>query len=542
MDAAATAPAAPAAAARGRRAWLEPALVAAALGIVYLAWAPPSADLAAQEFRTWLFEDQGPGIWNGQWFGGHHTPGYSVLFPPLAALLGPRVVGVLAAVAAAAAFGALADRTWGGRARLGALWFGAATATNLFTGRLTFALGVAVGLGALLALQRDRRVLGLGLAAATAPASPVAALFLGLAGVAWAVAAALPAGPRRVARAGPGAGLAAAAVLPAVALSVAFPEGGTEPFVASAFIPVVIVVAAALVVLPGDERILRVGAALYGLAVVASFVLDTPMGGNVTRLETLFAGPLLACALWGRRTVVLCCLAPVLLYFQWGPPVRDVRRASNDPTVSRSYYTPLLRFFAAQPGPFRAEVLPTEDHWESRWVAPEVPLARGWVRQLDRKFNALFYDEGALTPRSYRAWLERLGVRYVAVPAGPLDYAAVDEARLVRSGAVAGLTPVFRSAQWRVWEVAGAALARGPAIVSDLTPDGVSLVARARGTVLLRVRWSPYWALAAGSGCVQRAPGDLTRLRLTAAGPARLEIRFAPGRVVFRGPRCRAGP
>lgn len=524
---AAAAPAAPRGHLAARRAWLEPALVAAAIAAAYLVWAPPSADLAAQEFRTWLFDAEGFGVWNGQWFAGHHTPGYSLLFPPLAALLGPRLAGALAVVAAAAAFGALAGRAWGAQARAGSLWFGAAATTCLFTGRLTFALGVAVGLGALLALQRGRRGLGLGLAAATALASPVAALFLGLAGVAWALA-----GRRRL-----GAALAVAAVAPAAFLSFAFPEGGTEPFVTSAFLPVAIVVVAALLALPADERLLRIGAALYGLAALAAFVLDTPMGGNVTRLETLFAGPLLACALWGRRTAVLLCLAPVLLYFQWGPPVRDVRRADGDPTVARAYYSPLLRFFAAQPGPFRAEVTPTLDHWESRWVAPHVPLARGWVRQLDRRDGPLFYD-GSLSPATYRAWLDELGVRYVAIPDGPLDYAAAGEARLVRSGRVPGLRPVARAGHWRVWSVAGARLAAGPAIVTALGPDEVRLAVRRPGEVLVKVRFSPYWAIADGRGCVEEGAAGFTRVRAAAAGPLRLAMRFSPERIVARGPRC----
>ncbi|HEY8865322.1 MAG TPA: hypothetical protein VIM22_00200, partial [Solirubrobacteraceae bacterium] len=83
-------------------------LVAAALAVAYLIAHPPSADLAAQVYRTELFRREGFTLWDGQWFGGHHTLGYSVLFPPLGALLGPRVVGALAAVAAAALFEQLA--------------------------------------------------------------------------------------------------------------------------------------------------------------------------------------------------------------------------------------------------------------------------------------------------------------------------------------------------------------------------------------------------------------------------------------------------
>ena len=118
--------------------WL-PALLAAALAVLYLVWDPLAPDLAAQVFRTDLFAHDGFALWNGQWFGGHHTLGYSVLFPPLAAALGPELVGGLAVVASAVLFDRVARRHWGQDAWLGSLWFAASTATNLLIGRLTFA-------------------------------------------------------------------------------------------------------------------------------------------------------------------------------------------------------------------------------------------------------------------------------------------------------------------------------------------------------------------------------------------------------------------
>src|SRR3954449_3976629 len=205
----------------------EPLLVAAALALTYLIVAPASADLAAQVYRTDLFKEFGFTLWNGQWFSGHHTPGYSVLFPPLASVLGPRLVGALSAVAAVVLFERLTYARWGARARVGAIWFGAATATNLFTGRLTFAFGVAIGLGALLAVQRDREPLGAGLAALCSLASPVAGLFLALAGGAdWL------ASRRRASLV-----MAASSFAFAAALAGAFPEGGGEAFVGPALFP-----------------------------------------------------------------------------------------------------------------------------------------------------------------------------------------------------------------------------------------------------------------------------------------------------------------
>src|SRR5438093_8096522 len=157
---------------------LAPICLAAALAGAYLVWEPSSADLAAQTFRADLFAAHGFAIWNNDWYGGHYLPGYSVVFPPLGAWLGPRLAGALAAVVAAVAFAAIARRRYGDRAAIGTLWFAAGTATMLFTGRITFALGIAIGLAALLALQRRRLGLATLLAAACGLASPVAGVFL----------------------------------------------------------------------------------------------------------------------------------------------------------------------------------------------------------------------------------------------------------------------------------------------------------------------------------------------------------------------------
>src|SRR6478672_10913653 len=159
-------------------------LAAAVLAVAYLIWAPPTADLAAQTFRADLFSQHGFLLWNNFWYSGHYLPGYSVLSPPLGALIDPRVLGALSAVAAAGCFGAMARYRYGDRAFLATQWFGAATVTNLLTGRITFALGLAVGLGALLALQRRRAFGAPVLGMLTALASPVAALFVAMASAA----------------------------------------------------------------------------------------------------------------------------------------------------------------------------------------------------------------------------------------------------------------------------------------------------------------------------------------------------------------------
>ena len=505
--------------------------MASILAAVYLAWQPPSADLAAQLFRTDLFEQRGFSVWNNQWFAGHHTPGYSVLFPPLAALLGPRLVAAIACVVAAVALERLARHRFGERARLGALWFGAATTTNLFTGRLTFALGVALGLGALLALQRGRPAAAVALGVLCPLGSPVAGLFLALAALAHALAA-----RRRDALA-----VAVAAVATNAVVQALFPEGGFEPFVSSAFWPTVAFAVAVLVLVDREQRTLRIAAVLYGLACVAAFVLDTPMGGNATRLGTLFGGPVLALALWRRRNLALGLLAPALLYWQWSPPVRDVRTALGDPAVGAGYYAPLNRFLASRRDVDRVEIPLTRNHWENLWVARRFPLARGWERQLDHSYNQLFYAD-RLDPARYRDWLADLAVDYVAVPDARLDYTGIPEARLVRSG-LPFLEPVWSSAHWRVFRVRRPRpLAQPPARVVSHSPDGFSLHSPRAGSFEVRLRHTPYWTVSGGAACVARTPDGFIRVLMARPGTARLVPRLRLRAAVGESAGCpRAG-
>ena len=156
--------------------------------------------------------------------------------------------------------------------------------------------------------------------------------------------------------------------------------------------------------------------ALYALALVGSYLVPSAVGGNVDRLGAQTAGPLAALVLvgasrWRRR--VLLVLAPFLLYWQATAPVTDFASTLSNPSVDASYYTPLLGELRAlgvgyDARPARIEVVATADHWEARYLAPHVMIARGWERQLDTDRNSIFYEEAEpLTAARYRAWLPR---------------------------------------------------------------------------------------------------------------------------------------
>lgn len=492
-------------------------LAAAVLAAAYLIWAPPTADLAAQTFRADLFSQHGYLLWNNFWYAGHYLPGYSVLYPPLGALVGPRLLGAIAAVAAAGLFGAIARRRYGDRARLATQWFGAATITNLLTGRITFALGVAVGLGALLALQRRRAVAAPALGALTALASPVAALFVAIA----AVAVARGEWRRQALRLG-AASLAAAGVL-----SVAFPTAGYFPFAPTAFLPVPLFAIAAYLVAPAGEGWVRRAIVVYLLAVVGFAVVHTPVGANAARLGALCGGPVLALVLLGRRPRLLLALAIPLLYWQWVAPYRDVSDAWGDPSVHASYYAPLVaELDRLTSGPVRIEVPPTRDRWESDLLAPSYPLARGWLRQLESDDFNLFTG-GHLTPAAYREWLGRHAVSYVALPNVAFDYLAKDEVALIRSG-LPYLRPVWASADWTLYRVARATPLVSPAgaKLTRIGPADFTLDATRPGDYTVRIHYTPFWTVAAGNACVTKA-GDWTRVEARASGETAITARFS---------------
>ncbi|ADB49226.1 hypothetical protein [Conexibacter woesei] len=538
--------------------WLRtaaPGLLAAVLAAVYLLWEPASIDLAAAEYRSWLFGREGLALYDLQWYGGHHMPGYSVLFPPLGWLLGPRLLGALCAVASAVLFERLARGRYGANAWLGALWFAGGTATILLSGRLTFGLGLVPALGALLAIERGRAArtahrrhvltgVALGLAVLTALASPVAAIFLAMAATAYAVADPLPRPLRLSAllteRRLVGLGVAGATIAPVGIAAIAFPEGGVEPFVLSAYWPVLAVTAAALWLVPREQRALRAGVVLYALGCTAAFVLDTPVGGNSARLGALCAGPLFALVLWPRRRVVLALVALPLLFWQWTSAYHDVRAANGDPSVEAAFYAPLNAFLdrAEARGEIgRVEIPFTKLHWESRHVAPTHELARGWERQLDHKVNPLFYD-GELTPARYRAWLHEMAVRWVALPDTRFDYSARAEARLV-AGGLPYLREAWSGGGWKVYAVEDPTpLVSGPARIVALGSDSVTLDVARPATLHLRMHWTPYWALAKGDGCVAPDGREQTQVRVRRAGEVRLVTRFAIGRIAAQSPRC----
>jgi hypothetical protein len=507
------------------------ALCAALLGVLLIV-DPQVRDLSAHVLRTELFEDKGFAVWNGSWYGGHYLLTYSVLFPPLAAVLTPQLVGALAAVASAYLFDRIVRERWGPPAIWASLWFAVLAAAIFANGNLAFGLGVAFGLVAVLALQRLRPWLAIAAGVACSLSSPVAAAFL--AGIALVLA--FVDRDRR----GSALALSAATIVPFAALNLLFPEQSEQPFSFASWIVVPLWCAGALLAtrtLP-RERGLRIAFAGYAAVATAIWLIPNPLGDNALRLAAFFGGPILLAALLARRPFRLGVLGGAAavatlawsLYWPLADPIDELADASGDAATEAAYFEPLKEWLGDHGGNrARIEIPVTLNSWESAYVAPDFALARGWLRQLDVERNRLFFD-GELTERRYASWLRRNGVRYVALPDAPIHKYALAEGELLRS------EPDFlrlrwASEHWRVWEVSRpdplvSSADGGRASIAALDARSFTVTVERPGTFTVLVRSSPYWELVSGSGCIADAE-PWTVLRADQPGPFRVEADFS---------------
>jgi hypothetical protein len=505
----------------------HPEVLTAVLCAVVLAIGQRGPDLPAQTYRVFLYREHGLVAFDSHWYAGHPLPGYSLIFPPLASFIGPRLLGALSCVAATAAF----TRLLRGQRRTGhdlaVLWFAVVSVVDLVVGRLPFALGLAFGLAALVTARDGRRWAAWPLAIATGCASPLAGAFLLLAAVAW-----LPeAGWRRaLPLSGAGVGIAAAA---------AFGEGGWFPFPATTLLVVLLLSVGGLVVVPRSSRFVRRGLLLYGLASIVLFPWHNPIGGNMVRLGAVFGGPLIAYELWrsgGWRRKFLPVAAIPLLIWQFAPLPTSFANGQDNESAHPDYYAGLLAYLHAHDADrSRLEVPLTDGRWESFFLATEISLARGWERQPDLARNSVLYDE-ELTAEDYHAWLLDNGVRWVALPDVGLDASEDGEAAILNGTTPSFLQPVWRDAHWRLWEVRDARpLVTGAASLVHLGVSTIDLQGERVGTAVLLVRWTRFWRVASGDACGAPNGDGWTALQVRSPGPIRLSADVGFGSIAGDG-------
>ncbi|MFI8005502.1 MFS transporter [Streptomyces sp. NPDC086010] len=485
---------------------LTTTVVAAAVHLLwFLFFANSGGDIAAQD--AWAeFVGRHPGTaYNLAWYGGMHPVSYSVVSPYLMSVLGVRTTMMVVGTVSSALTALILVRVPAVRNPLACALAGVfAYLCNALSGRVTFGLGMMFALGAVAAVfcwphrWRYRRwakaVVAAPLAALATAGSPVAGLFLGV------VAAALFLNKRR-----PGAYAIGLPPVVVVVLSAwLFPFSGTQPMsLGTLSLPFVFAVLVFLLV-PRDWHTVRTAAAVYGVGTLLTYVVDSQIGSNVSRMAMLFAGVVLLAALpyttrHSRHWYALLIVFVGLNFWIGFKGVDDILRTAPTASWNREL-APLvnqLQRAGAERG--RVEVVPASSHREASALAPYVNLARGWNRQADMKRNPLFYDD-TLNAVNYREWLDRWAVHYVVLPTGDPDSGAEQEAGLVEKGQPY-LKAVWSDANWKLFRVLDPVpLADPPATVEHAGDDELTIRVQSAGRVLIRIPYSRWLAVVDDKG------------------------------------------
>jgi hypothetical protein len=498
----------------------------AALLAGMLVWlGPPGADFAAHAYQRSAFLQHGFALWNNFWYAGRYSfVTYSLIYYPLAALLGIKLLAVVSIALAALGFTAIVQHEWGAKARWSAWSFALVWAGIVVSAAFPFALGMAVGLLTLAALQRGRRWLFAVLAVLTLAASPVSFLLLtvvltGIGIARW---------PDRRRFVWPFTVVASIALAEAVLWRL-FSDGGRYPFSWQELLAACVfcVLGAAVTWRVAEARTLRWVFVAYLVACMGAFAIPSSLGENVDRLRYL-AVPLAVLAFSLRRWQPLpVAVVVTALAMSWNvtPLAFSFVKTAADPAAHEQYWAPAIRFFHQRlTRSYRVEAVDTVGHWDAVYLPRAgVPLARGWFRQNDFPQNRVLYDD-ELARKAYLHWLRSLGIRYVILTDAPTDYSSREEAALLRSRR-SGLGLVLRTAHLRIYAVPSPrALVTGPsaAKVVQLTQTRVSFRVAAPGTYRVAIRYSPYWM--ANVGCLDPGQDSMIRLRAPRAGV--VELRF----------------
>jgi hypothetical protein len=506
------------------------AALAGSLASIVVWLGPPGNDLAAHVYQLDVFVSHGFELWTNYWYAGRYTfVGYSLIYYPLAALVGIKLLAVLSAATATAAFTLLVRETWGEQTALATRLFAVVTAASVVTAAFPYGLGLAFTLAALLALARSRTVWFAVFVVLTLATSPLAFLFL----VVFLCAAGVSRGEWRLTKPATIVAIACAAAVISWRL---FPDPGRFPFPSGELLAALTFCGIGLGVTWRVERarILRTLFAAYAILCIVAYVVPSDIGANVARLR--FAAipiAVLTLSLRRWRPWPVAAIA-ITLACSWNltPLAWSLARSTGDPSSSAAYWRPAISFLerTLEPG-YRVEAVDTAGHWEAVYLTRAgIPIVRGWFRQDDFPQNAVLYDGPG--PKSYLRWLHSLGVRYVVLTTAPADYSARAEARLLESGR-SGLPVVFRSATTTVFAVPHAIpIVRGPGQprVLAMKQTEIDLLVQRPGSYRLTVRYSPYFA--AEGACITKTERGMTQLDVQRAGRVRITFSVTPRRAL----------
>src|SRR5262249_33770726 len=152
----------------------------AAFAAFVVAVVPRGGDLAAHLYRTSLVS-HGVLVWDNLWFAGQYPlSSYSLLYYPLAALVGNTTLALVGVATAAGLFASVALREWQSIGRWPARAFAVLLAGQVFTAAYPYDLALSTFLATLWALQRKRLRLAVCAIVVTLGLSPLAFILLAL--------------------------------------------------------------------------------------------------------------------------------------------------------------------------------------------------------------------------------------------------------------------------------------------------------------------------------------------------------------------------
>ncbi len=505
----------------------------AALLSAILVWlAPPGVDFAAHLYQRAVFLQHGFALWNNFWYAGRYSfVTYSLLYYPLAAAVGIKLLAVATTAAAALVFAIIVLRQWGADALWSSRTFAVVWTGIILTASFPFGLGAALALLAIWALQGRRLWRFTLFAVLTLAASPLAFLLLAL--VLVGVAINRHADRRTVVAAGLTLGLLG---LVEVALWRVFPDDGRYPFSIWELLGAYVFCGFGIVLTWRVERAraMQFVFPVFALACTIAYLVPSALGDNVLRVRYVafpVAVLLVAMRKWRPRLLVLAALG-LALAWNVSPLVGSLEASSGDPTASAAFWRPAITFFHRHLTPsYRVEAVDTSGHWPAYYLPlANIPLVRGWFRQEDFPQNALLY--GRVGSRVYMNWLRSLGVRYVVLANAPPDYSSEAERDLLQSGRLP-LQIAYADASLTIYEVPHPrpiVTGPGPARVVSMSEETMTIRVAAPGTYRVAVRSSAYWH--ASPGCVSAGKDNMIRLTSHKAGLVRMTFRPSADKIL----------
>ncbi len=485
--------------------WVAPTMLAVANALTFLLVAPNVNDIwAALARQSAAHNGVGLTYWFS-WFGGGTTPGnYSVLTPYLSALVGAGPLGALATAA-------ITPLVWvalrPANHPVAALWVATLCAgLNLWSGRVPFAFGAALGVAALIAVERRRLAWAVLAAIFAVLASPVAATFVGF----GLVGAFLVRPDLRRLALYTGATIGVTLVV----VGIVFGQPGPEKFGAASLLQMLVTGLLLLVAAPPNY--LRATVWLMLIAGPLLFVVPNGMGDNLLRLSW-YCLPAVVVATSRRRLRTALLAVALAIGFAGRQSAGDVFTSTQE-TASVAYYQSLIDRLAPLREQFRSyrlEIVEDGTHTAAFALLGHAMLARGWETQDDRALNPAM-NTAHLDATTYKIWLQDNAVGYVAIARTPRK--ATPEYALVAHHRPGYLSEVWRDQRWTLYEVQNPnPLVNRPVTVRSFTQSDLVLRVPCACSFTVRVHYSKY--LDAVTGKRKGAPpGSRIRAKLTDDG------------------------